>query len=424
MITCPQCGFYNMDDRTRCLKCNADLTFAPEEKAPRARGLPSLRVTAMLMRGVRGLKPFFFPRPENLDIPFRNPALAAMLSLIPGGGQLYNRQKTLAVIHYFVFAGLIAAGIAIILHPASNAFFLAALLWMVYSVNQALNAAQTINGATIMGLTAWRGFFLLSFLVSVALSSLQWLAMIWILMGLLVFLTSTALAVNEGPDHDKASALQRLMPAIALVIITLAMMVYLPGFYFRSFVSLRSIGQYAYAPLVRHSDRVLFESMGFGLKGPQLGDIVLYDPPRFKMEQGRDLFPVNMTLNMERIVGLEGDVVERRAGVWYRNDEPAPPWEQPLVQDELWDDLRLEVPAGHYAVLISYGPVEWMVLGTAKAPALKHAIVHGWHEASVVTAREMYGRAVCVYSPARNRKWLTLSKMREQHESYSQNIFE
>jgi signal peptidase I len=334
-----------------------------------------------------------------------------MLGLLPGVGQFYNRQFPLGMLFFSMWLACLLLAIPTVLTWWSNAFLFAALVLMNVSANQALVAAQRINGVILFDRRrVYGGIFLFMFLWAVGFALLQWLALGWL--TLLTFATLTALALTHGegarhPVTGRKRGPHPLWVPAGFVAACVVMFAVLPQAFFRSVVSLRSIGQPFYAPLIHKGDRVLFESPMLSFDGPQLGDIVLYDPPRFTMEHGENLFLVNMPLGMERVVGLPGDRIERRRGVWYRNGELAPPQHQPLVQDQLWDDLELEVPDGHYGVLITYGPEEWMVLGTFRAPRLRDAIVVGWKEASVVPASVIYGRAVAVYHPPAHRKWLT-----------------
>ena len=428
MLVCPRCSFYNANNKERCLKCGALLEAGEEE-------IPDLNIRSgpnwgRMFAGIRPLgavlKEKFFPEPDR-DVGHRGPFLAAGLSFIPGLGQFYNRQGALGWAHIAVFTALIAGGIHLIYNPISTWLFIFALLWINYSINQAFNAAQIINGITLFRLQGARNYMLFLFLWAFFMAVAQWVAMGIIVLGILVVMSSIAFQVDrryagtDGPERLRQTSKVWMIPA-AFIVLNVILLATLPAFFFRPIITLRHIQQKMYWPIVDEGDRVLGEAFVFGLRGPRLGDVIFYDPGRWTMEiprkDGSIMMIFNMPMNMERIIGLPGDTVERRDGAWFRNGVPAPPWEQPLSQSELWDDLILEVPEGHYAVLSSYTPEETGVLGTQKPMPLnyRYGIVDRnlWNEASLVKPSEMQGRVICTYGPARNRKWLTREKVREK----------
>jgi len=407
MIECPRCGFRHFEDAPHCMRCGAvtDHDLAPGElpKQPRF-ALPAWRFIGRL-RSLSERMVVAFSEPPHREVPHRDPWTAGLLSLLPGLGQCYNTQWRLGFLHLATFAGLLAAGISFILHRWSDLFFLAALLWMNFSVNQAFVTAQRINGATLLGVRSWRSFFAFLFLLAGLMALAQWVSLSWMLGLLTLALAALAFANEEGRlALGRGRAWRMFAVPFGFLLVLMLGMWQLPSVFFRSSISLRLITQDVYAPLVPAGARVIFENVAFGLRGPKVGDIVLYDPPGFKMERGENMWLVNMTLNMERVVGGPGDVVERRRGEWFRNGQPTPPGEQPLVQDQLWRDLKLVVPAGHFAVLTSYTPQEFF--GMLGGPPLHSAIVIGWENASLITRDKMYGRAVLVYTPPRHRKGL------------------
>jgi hypothetical protein len=348
----------------------------------------------------------FFDQPPDASLSYRNPWQAAWMSFLPGGGQLYNGQPRVALLHFLLFAGLFGSGIWFILSPWSDLLMVLAASTILHSMNHALMEAQTINGvATFLGARRWVGLFLMLALVALTMWAIQYFALAWVATFLLAAFTALALATWEG--RRKSGSNNFLLPAgVALLWIGLVVVFFgMPSYFWRSVVRLQWTGQVAYSPFIQKGDRILFEGVSIAWRPIQLGDIVLYDPDRYSMEVGKDLHLVNMPLSFERVVGLPGDVFERRSdGAFYLNGEPAPPLARPLCRSELPPEFRVEAPPGHYIVLMSYGPIEWMpIAGTRKAAAPGRVQLE---KISAVPSNLIYGRALMIYRPWSRRRWI------------------
>jgi hypothetical protein len=424
MIKCHNCGFFSMDGAEACVRCGADLR--PKAFVYEAPG--ESRVSRLANAWIALTRPFrllsyrvrgFFDQPPDESLPYRHPFQAAWLSLLPGLGQIYNGQPRVGALHLGLFAALVGGGVWLILSPVSDFLFLGALLLIVFSMNNALMEAQTINGtATFFGSRRWQGFFLFLSLVALGMWFIQFFALAWIATIFLFFGSAVALATLEG--RRKRGAMNGwlggwLVPALGLVLIGGAFWLLFaeaPLWAWRSVIRLHWHGQDGLTPAVQRADRLLIEGVSTAWRPLQRGDLVFYDPGRYTNEQptggplgGADLFLVNMSSNIERIVGLPGDVFERRNGVFYRNGELVPPKEQPLAQTELPPTFRIEAPPDKYIILMSFGPVEWMpVAGTRKAPAPQAG--KPLEGASIIAPEEIFGRVLMIYRPWSRRRWL------------------
>jgi len=408
MRKCPNCGFINLDDQEACVRCSRKLGVEYISLgAPSRQG----KLSDIGTRALVGPRRFFyavrrfFDQPPDSSLSYRNPWQAAWMSLLPGGGQWYNGQPRVAALHFAAFATTMGVGVVNILSPWSDILFVFAASFILHSMNHALIEAQQINGvATFLGARRWTGLFLMMALLALLLWAIQYFALAWVAVFLLAVFTSLALATWEG--RRKAGSNNFLLPgAVAAAWVSLVVVFFsMPAFFWRSVMRLQWTGQSAYAPFIEAGDRLLFEGISIGWRPIQRGDIVLYDPDRYSMEVGLDLHLVNMPLSIERVVGLPGDVFERRAGVFYLNGEPAPPLCRPIARRELPFDFRTEAKPGEYIVLMSYGPVEWMpIAGNRKAAAPGHVQME---EIASVPANKIYGRALMIYRPWSRRQWI------------------
>lgn len=409
MIKCPACGFNNLDDQAHCVRCHAGLaekrvSFGrPALAGPRNALARLLRPPLLAFYRVRA----FFDQPPDMSLPHRGPFLAGWLSLVPGGGQIYNGQPRVALLHFGLFAALVASGVALILSRASDFLFLGAACVVIYSMKHALIEAQVVNGSTILwvGARRWRVFFLFLALVALLMWAIQFFALAWIATFLLLATGSVWLAAMERRGGSLGGQLTAFGVYFAVGALAFgAMFLAAPLWMWRSVIRLQWHGQVAHAPLIERGDRLLIEGVSEAWRPFQIGDIVYYDPARYRVEIGEDLHLVNMASNVERIVGLPGDTFELRGGVFLRNGQPVPEREQPIARGELPWEFRVEAPPGHYVVVSGYGPIEWSVVGVRKAAPPPRGELE---RISVVPAGDIFGRVVMIYRPWHRRAWLT-----------------
>lgn len=136
-------------------------------------------------------------------------------------------------------------------------------------------------------------------------------------------------------------------------------------------------------------------------------------PRSFAIEQGSDRVLIQPRNYIERVVGLPGDIFERRDGEFFRNGQPASPNEQPIVQNQLPMDFRLEAPVDQYIILMSYtgsdiDPTMGPVLGTVhmQAPRLNEGGPRRWEKQNLVPLKDIEARVWFVYQPPQARRWL------------------
>lgn len=364
MISCPVCGFQNVNSTARCLKCNALLRGDEAElraafiRADERRDEPRLLMVRGALQKLWSRNPLrrFWRLPE--DARYRFPFTAGLLSLLPGLGQIYNRQSGKALLLAGAWWGGAVLNLAALRHPFSNVLLLLLLLGWLLIWNDAIASAARMNGQF------W------SLRNSVAL----WFAA--------MFATGVLISASQ--------------------------------FLGRNHISLVRVLDRAQKPDLHFGDLVLTNHMAYWFSGPQIGEVVYFDPERFAAEQTGALLNSSVSINVtdyfQRITALPGDRVEKREGRILRNGVVLPENLQPFGAELIPDGQTFQVPPGHYWLPVTRFPSD--VLGAlVNAPRLNLFqsgwIFPGWHESTMVPAGNIRGKAVAVINPPERRRWLT-----------------
>jgi hypothetical protein len=364
--TCPVCGFHHLDTDTRCVRCSALLgggadavagSSGPEAPAYRRLGssLDCLaRFRGLVDRGIlRFTRVITPPLPPGIEQ--RDPWRAAFLSLLPGSGQFYNLQPRKAMIFIAVWVGLLLLAAGSIRASYSNFVLLALILWALYAFHDGYRTARRING------DAWHLRLSLGFYLA------------WIFHAcILALLAQYALSFTA--------------------------------------VKFRYMSEDALAPLISPGDRFAVDILSYRFRAPRVGEIVYYRPKPIALIHGvggaggANTY-VEAPLNgIERIVAGPGDTFGRRNGLYYRNDQVVPSWEAPINRTEVTWDYEIQAPADGFVVIRSHTSSD--LLGPA-APRMGDAqLVRDWPEACIVERSEIIGRAVLIYQPPAQRRWL------------------
>lgn len=387
MKKCKACGFNNMDKAVRCLKCQAVLDTradqmdglpAPERWRPR---LPAILPGARRAMRVLGRKMFVAPLPE--DLPHRQPFIAGMMSFaVPGAGQIYN--------HRWKKAGWVVAA------------------WIVF----AIVAFATLRWGAGIEFTIRRNWLRLDWMMyfSNAILFLWGMFILWSANDAVV----DACRINGQKWTSRNS--WALFFAEVFTVGLLAMVLQISGSPLVKFLSVRQAG---FEPVIGRQDRVIVETMSYIFRVPRRGEVVLYNPGTFKIEKPgaimSDAWIIDERRSFERIVGLPGDVVERRDGRLFVNDQALPLEFWPLGDEFPKSEFRLVAPPDHYILIFSHMPTDALVglMGAAgmssaqQAPRLDSGLpVYGWEEVCIVPVKAIEGRAVAVYHVPPNRRWL------------------
>lgn len=365
MIVCPVCAFRNVGSQVRCLKCQALLREDEVEVADalaRADELTRREFAAGAFKGLlhrlRSRNPLraLWALPEHVR--YRFPFTAGLLSLVPGLGQVYNRQPGKG----FLFAGLWWSGAAVCLvtlrHPWSNVLLLLLLLGWLLIWSDAVASAVRING----GLWSFRNsvalWFAAMFLAGVTISGAQFFGM--------------------------------------------------------NLVSLVRVLDSSQEPHIRSGELVLTNHMAYWFSEPKLGEVVYFDPGRFTAEFPGALASASMSINIkdyfQRVSGLPGDRIEKREGRLYRNGALVPPELEPFGLELIPDGESFTVPKGRYWLPVTSIPSDFfaVALFDASSPSLSAPgwIFKGWREACLISREELRGRAAAVLDPPGQRRFL------------------
>ncbi len=363
MTECPVCGFRNMSSNVRCLKCRALLRDDDKEvgaafgAADAKRDGPRFPAVAGALATLRRKNPLrrFWRLPEHLR--YRFPYAAGLLSLLPGLGQLYNRQPGKGALLAVCWWTGAAACLLTIREPYSNFLLIALLLGYLMIWNDAVASAVRINGE------------LWSFRNSLAL----WCAAMFSAGALI---TGTQFL---GMNH----------------------------------VSFVRVLDSATDPDIRLGDIVLTNHMAYWFSKPALGEVVYFDPARFTAEQPGAVMSSSISINIkdyyQRVAGLPGDLIEKREGRVYRNGSPLPPHMEPFNADAIPDGEKFDIPLDRYWLPVTRFPTDVFgaLMGAPNIkPFEKGWIFRGWHDASLVPARAIRGKGVAILHPSERRRWL------------------
>jgi hypothetical protein len=294
------------------------------------------------------------------DLPHRRPATAATLCLVPGLGQVYNRQPLKAL--WFVLGW--SAALALVtqtffhdhLSTPSVALFAATWIWMA---NDALVTAIRINGQVWTSRHSWA-----MFLALVAMISAVW------------FVTLAAIS---------------------------------PLAYFRL------IGTDTFTPLVAKGDIIWLDkwSLRFGGR-PRRGELVYHDPKGFSMWRGNNVVFYDAQSFIERVIGLPGErVVVDHAGeetVIAVDGVTLPLDLHPLSTEYLPGHREFDVPPDHFLILQTKTMNEGFMPGVGLpeiAPSLSGLDLdedRTWTESCLVHRDQLIGRVWLIASPPSRRR--------------------
>lgn len=357
---CPRCQFYNQDKNKRCLKC--DWTLDPIKNLPPLKpGLDYNKwggVRRTVLNIFRAFRRFFHS--EIPETSYRFPFLAAGLSLVFGLGQVYNRQYKKA---FFFFCGYII-GLCIVIptltKPYSNLIILLFIAYALYTYNDGLVTAVKINGQ-------------------------QW-------------------------------TLRYTLAAYSALFFVLGMGTVIGQFAFVALFKLVHVTQSTIQPFFYKGDIVYVDCLAYKFRKPHRGEIIFYTPEPFEIEIPAAFestrYWIQERRTFERIMGLPGDVVERKAGKFYLNGSPMPSWCQPLLPDNIFNDLRFVVPGDRVLAIFSHSPKESEIFGPltswgGKTPPLTAPgiILIGWDKICYVQKKQIIGRALFVINPPPHRRF-------------------
>jgi len=357
MKICPRCKFYNQDKNKRCLRCGWMLE--PVKDLPPLKPGLDYKKSAGLIGSVKNLF-HSVGRFFHSEIP-ETSYLAAGLSLVFGLGQVYNHQYKKA---FFFFSGyIIGLGIIIptITEPYSNLLILLFIAYALYTYNDGLVTALKINGQ-------------------------EW-------------------------------TLRYTLAAYSALFFVLGMGTIIGQFAFVALFKLVHVTQSTIQPFFYKGDIVYVDCLAYKFRKPHRGEIIFYTPEPFEIEIPSGGFDsprywIQERRTFERIMGLPGDVVERKAGKFYVNGNPLPSWCQPLLPDNIFNDLRFVVPKDRFLAIFSHSPKESEIFGPltswgGKTPPLNApgVILIGWDKICYVQKKQMIGRVLFVINPPPHRRF-------------------
>jgi signal peptidase I/TM2 domain-containing membrane protein YozV len=422
-----------MDKEKRCLKCQSLLVDDDDEYGASIVRAPRYTVFHRIRDGLEGLR-FRLSRiigwhritalPTGF-VPFRLPLAAGTLTLLcPGAGQLYNRQPAKALVYAGAFWAWILFCIVTIHHPLSNLFLFGAILGWCGLWNDAYVTAVRINGQEVRPRHALALLFGILALFFASITLIQFLGgvLLPVLMLLLTVLV-VGMAFQYGrslrnPGRQRLVRSSGIIVGIGLTIAT-GYVAFAEGRGTR-FIILQKILSDVHSPVIKSGDIVLTEHLTYRLRMPRRGEVLQFDPPRFTIEATGGLMNTLTSVNIgnyfQRVVAIEGDVVERRGGVCYVNGKALAPAADAFGASVLGDHAPFKVPVGKVYAPITRIPgdtfqalAEALNSGTEDRVNLPGRIYKGLEQANLPGRAEWLARALYVVNPPPRRCRLTLA---------------
>lgn len=365
MLVCPVCGFRNPHSNERCLKCSALLQRneviidrAMYEGAEKARKQYYRDLVAAPLERLGRLVSLPSWRPKS-DLPYKFPFTAGGLSILPGLGQMYNHQFAKGLTLAIIWAATLVLCIFTITQPYSNFLFLLLVVGWMLIWNDAVGTAIRSNGQS------------------------------WSL----------------------RHSLAMLCGAMALIGISLTA----AQFFGLGIVSLVRVRVDVHRPLIREWDRVYVNHVRYWFFSPRFGEIVWFDPPRITAEAGANVYSIDIKSYFQRVIGVAGDHLEKKNGIFLRNGSVMPAEELPIGAETM-PEFSVMVPSGHVFAPVTLIPQDSLsnTIGSLIAPDMALFRYVGepgfawmnWPDVLMVPMSEVYGKAVAVVDPPEHRRWL------------------
>ncbi len=318
--------------------------------------------------------------------PHRFPWSAAYLALIPGGGAVYNKQPTKALVYGSIQVMSIVAVIITILHPWNNYILLISLFWHFFAMADAYSTAVKINGMN----WSWKS------LLAVCCS--------------FIFLFCSSLFFLQ--------------------------------FFGQDFFQLVTVKTPALAPKIQKGDKYFVLKWPFGKSSIKPGSLVYYDPPRFAYHRPGALSTDTYSINEENSFGVitarEGDLVSWESPETVKvNEVLISPNRLPVYPEGIPGRMEFRIPEEHFAIIFSHSISEGGITGDilekvgfgqtsfkVTLPNPRQALAEGMYmelydEAIKVHEDEIYGVVLFRYYPPERRKWFgTSSGLWEEYPPY------
>lgn len=412
MNVCRICGFRNPDQNVRCFRCSGLLRDDEESlrDAERRAGEATESGARIALAGAaeslrRRIACWGLWRiPE--DVSFRFPFTAGGLSVVPGLGQLYNHQPGKAALCAIGWCAAVAAALATLRQPYSNALLLGVLLIWMLIWSDAIGTATRINGqhwSLRQSIAVWCW---LLFMAGIVITAAQFLLPTLVLATALAWVGAITAMTAVERDHW----LGRERALLVVCAILLAAVTGLAAFTksSRVFTFVRVIDP-VHAPKICLGDLVFVNNVAYWFSEPKRGEMVRFDPPRFSAERHGDLYPIDIKDYFQRVIGLPGDRIVKRNGQLLCNGQPIPPQFEPISGTAIPDGEYL-VPAGRYFVPVTSIPTDILVFISGGTPprdvSVPGWIFQNWAESAMVPREAIWGRASAILSPPERRESL------------------
>jgi signal peptidase I len=364
-MKCRQCGINNPAENETCFVCGARIPkIAPEDiklptlpKSKTFRGLRNLTFGLKLRKDtIKAALQYFEMQWQIL----RHPWWAAWLSVIPGLGQAYNRQWTKAILYFSIYLILIIAIIIKINDPVSD--------YIIYFA---------------LGLTV------VSFVDAMV----------------------SCLKKYQDIDLEFQPTRRQKISALFFALFAFGAILIFCQLEFAVAFRLVHINNNSLQPYIQVGDRVCITCVPYWFRNPKRGDVVWYHTVGFRAEDGENLWIIAEGTNLERVIGLPGELVEMKEGKVYINQIPIDTRYYPLVTNNM-PNMSIQLPQDTYFILRSVIPQPGdtgadqlgMMLGMPSSHNAHIADPAIWHKVCSIPRKDIIGKPWFIYDPPKRRR--------------------
>ncbi|MFB3895826.1 MAG: signal peptidase I [bacterium] len=365
-MKCPQCGINNPANNEICFVCGTRIP----KLAPENIKLPTLPKTKTF-RGFRNLSLSLKLRKDSLKGALhylemewqilRHPWWAAWLSVIPGLGQAYNRQWAKSIVFFSIYLILIIAIIIKINDPVSD--------YIIYFA---------------LGLTA------VSFVDAMV----------------------SCLKKYQDIDLEFQPTRRQKISALFYALFAFGAILMFCQLEFAFALRLVHINNDSLQPFVQKGDHVCITCVPYWFRNPKRGDVVWYFTESFMTEDNSEnIFIIGEGTNMERVIGLPGELVEMKDGKIYINQVPLDTKYYPLVTKNI-PNISVQLTKDTYFILRSVIPQPGDTMADQFSllkgmPSSHNAVIRDpaiWRKVCSIPKKKIIGKPWFIYDPPQRRR--------------------
>ena len=366
-MKCKQCGINNPANNKTCFVCSARLPQVATEQIelptlPKTKSLRKVRNITFSLKlrkdAIKSAVQYFEMQWQLL----RRPWWAAILSIIPGLGQAYNRQWIKSLVFFSIYLILIIGIIIKINDPISD--------YIIY-FTLGLMAISLVDAMVV------------------------------------------CLKRYQDIDLEFQPTRKQKVSAVFYALFLFGFVLMIGQFEFSAAIRLVHINNNSLASFAQKPDRVCITCVPYWFRQPQRGDIVWYYSERFSVSDSNDnLWVIQEGTNMEKVIGLPGETVTIRDRKIYINNQPLSTEFYPVATQNM-PGITITLPAKKYFILQSVIPQPGDTLadhvgfavGMPDSHNAAFAPLETWQRVCSIPEDKIIGKLWFIYDPPKRRRF-------------------